>query len=105
MFRPLLDSSWIVGVVGALQFDVLADRIRTEYSLPVHFESTSFQAARWLEADDERVIKRFRDSNHGNVADDHSGAPVFLARNSWQLNRASEDWPEIRFLTTKEQTR
>src|SRR5690606_34108328 len=100
-----LGSDWIVGVVGALQFDVLADRIRTEYNLPVHFEATAFQTARWLEADDERSIKRFRDQNHANVADDHGGAPVFLARNTWQLNRAAEDWRDIRFLTTKEQTR
>jgi peptide chain release factor 3 len=105
VFKTFLGSDWIVGVVGALQFDVLADRIRTEYNLPVHFEGTSFQTARWLDADDERAIKRFRDQNHASVADDHSGAPVFLARNSWQLNRAAEDWPEIRFLTTKEQTR
>ena len=33
VFKPLLGSDWIVGVVGALQFDVLADRIRTEYDL------------------------------------------------------------------------
>ncbi len=30
VFKPVMDSDWIVGVVGALQFDVLADRIRTE---------------------------------------------------------------------------
>ncbi|ACY14637.1 peptide chain release factor 3 [Haliangium ochraceum] len=103
VFKTLLGSDWVVGVVGALQFDVLADRIRTEYSLPVHFESTSYQTARWIEADDERQIKRFRDKNRDNVADDHSGSPVFLARNSWQLKRAGEDWPELRFLATKEQ--
>ena len=38
VFRPLIGADWIVGVVGALQFDVLADRIRTEYDIPVRFE-------------------------------------------------------------------
>ena len=38
VFKPRMDSNWIVGVVGALQFEVLADRIRTEYEIPVHFE-------------------------------------------------------------------
>ena len=33
VFKPLLGTDWIVGVVGALQFDVLADRIRTEYDI------------------------------------------------------------------------
>ncbi|WP_428266302.1 peptide chain release factor 3 [Haliangium sp.] len=102
VFKTLLGSDWIVGVVGALQFDVLADRIRTEYELPVHFESTSYQTARWIEADDERMIKRFCEKNRDCVADDHSGAPVLLARNNWQLDRAGKDWPELRFLATKE---
>ena len=39
-FRTRLGSDWIVGVVGPLQFDVLADRIRTEYDIPVRFEQT-----------------------------------------------------------------
>ena len=105
VFKLLLGSDWIVGVVGGLQFDVLADRIRTEYSIPVHFEATSYQTARWVEADDDRLLKRFTEQNRDCVAEDHSGAWVFLARNSWQLNRAGEDWPDLRFLATKEQTR
>jgi peptide chain release factor 3 len=36
------------------------------------------------------------------MAEDHDGAPVFLARNAWHLNRAGEDWPDIRFQTTRE---
>jgi peptide chain release factor 3 len=104
-FKLLLGSDWIVGVVGALQFDVLADRIRTEYEIPCHFEGTSFEVARWVEADDPKAVKRFADANRDNVADDHDGATVFLARNDWQLDRAKRDWPELRFLATREQSR
>ena len=28
---------------------------------------------------------------------------VFLARNAWHLDKAEEDWPDLRFLKTKEQ--
>src|SRR3546814_6190679 len=35
-FKTRLGSQWIVGVVGALQFEVLADRIRTEYRSEEH---------------------------------------------------------------------
>ncbi len=104
-FKMELGSDWIVGVVGSLQFDVLADRIRTEYDLPVIFEGTSFERARWVDADDHKTIKRFVDANRDNVGVDHSGATVFLARNDWQLNRAKQDWTDIRFLTTREQVR
>jgi peptide chain release factor 3 len=102
-FKMFLGSDWIVGVVGALQFDVLADRIKNEYDLPVIFEGTSFERARWVEADDIRTVKRFADANRDNIADDHAGAVVFLARNDWQLNRAKQDWPDVRFLETREQ--
>ncbi|MAI12302.1 MAG: peptide chain release factor 3 [Rhodospirillaceae bacterium TMED167] len=104
VFKPRVGSDWIVGVVGSLQFDVLADRIRTEYEVPVRFESTSLYTARWLEADDHLVLKKFTGANSGALADDHDKAPVFLARNAWHLDKTAEDWPDIRFLKTKEQT-
>lgn len=103
VFKLLLGSDFIVGVVGALQFDVLADRIRSEYDLPCHFEATSFEIARWVDADDAKLIKKFAEGNRDNVAEDHSGATVFLARNEWQLNRAKQDHPALRFLQTREQ--
>jgi peptide chain release factor 3 len=103
VFKQLSGGSFIVGVVGSLQFDVLADRIRTEYDIPVKFEGTSLFTARWIESDDHKVLERFIEENQGSIADDHTGAPVFLARNRWHLDTAVEEWPAIRFLKTKEQ--
>jgi peptide chain release factor 3 len=103
VFRPSLGNEWIVGVAGALQFDVLADRIRTEYDLPVHLEGTSLYTARWVEADDPPTLKKFRHANHASMAEDHNGSPVFLARNAWHLKTTGEDWPGLRFLKTREQ--
>lgn len=102
-FRTRLGSDWIVGVVGPLQFDVLADRIRTEYDIPVRFEQTELYTARWIEADDSQTMKKFADSNGSALADDHDGKPVFLARNGWHLERTEKDFPDIRFMKTKEQ--
>lgn len=101
VFRRLTVSDWIVGVVGTLQFDVLADRIRTEFSIPVHFEATSLHTARWVTGA-AADIKKFRDANKDAMAEDHDGAPVFLARNAWHLDRAAEDWPDLRFVKIKE---
>ncbi|MGB0747334.1 MAG: peptide chain release factor 3 [Magnetospiraceae bacterium] len=102
VFKPLLGADWIVGVVGVLQFDIMADRIRTEYGIPVKFEPTELYTARWVEADDHRALKSFSDSNRAAIAEDHDGAPVFLARNAWHLNKAQEDFPDIRMLKTRE---
>jgi peptide chain release factor 3 len=102
VFKPRLGSDWIVGVVGALQFDVLADRIRTEYDVPVIFEPTIWYTARWLDSDEPQTLKKFCDANQSSLADDHDGQPVFLARNAWHLNDAQENNPKIRFQKTRE---
>lgn len=102
VFKPYLGSDWVVGVVGPLQFDVLADRIRTEYQIPVKFEPTSLLTAEWVEGD-ARLLKQFVDGNRASIAEDHTGAPVYLARNSWHLDKAKDDFPDLRFLKTKEE--
>ena len=55
LFKPQIGSGWIVGVVGPLQFDVLASRIEQEYGLPVRFEPTQFTSARWVSGPRERI--------------------------------------------------
>jgi len=102
VFKPMVGADWIVGAVGPLQFEVMADRIRTEFEVPVHFEPTSLFTARWVEADDALALKKFIDANATAVAKDHDGAPVYLARNAWHLERGAKDWPDIRFLKTKD---
>ncbi len=105
VFKRKIGSEWIVGVAGALQFEVLAARLSTEYKLDVRFEATQLFTARWLEADDPRYLKKVVDANEIAIAEDHNGSPVLLARNAWHLNRTAEDWPEVRLLKTKEQLR
>jgi len=102
VFKPNLGSDWVVGVVGPLQFDVLADRIRTEYEVPCRFEPTTLLTAEWVEGD-ARELKKFSDQNRASMATDHAGAPVYLARNNWHLDKAKDDFPSLKFLKTKEE--
>lgn len=101
IFKPTHGFEWIVGVVGVLQFEVLADRIRTEFDVPVIFEPTSYYTARWVQGSAVAVSK-FQAQNSITMATDHDGAPVFLARNAWHLNKAEEDFPDIKLLKIKE---
>ena len=101
VFKPRLGTNWIVGVVGSLQFDVLADRIRTEFEVAVKFEQTELYTARWIMGD-PATVKKMVDSNQASIAEDHDGALVFMARNAWHLNRTMEDNPQVTFLKTRE---
>lgn len=102
IFKPVMGAEWIVGVVGVLQFEVMADRIKNEFGLPVMFEPTQYFTARWISCEDKNELKRFTDANRMNLADDNDGNLVFLARNAWHLNKTREDFPKINFAKIKE---
>ncbi len=103
VFKPVDGSTWIVGVVGPLQFDVLTTRIESEYNIKAGFEDGGFVTARWVASDDDRELERLMDFSKSNMAEDRDGAMVYLARNTWQLNRVQEDFPKVRFTATREQ--
>ncbi len=102
VFRSLLGSEWIVGAVGALQLDVLTTRVEQEYRLRIGLEPAAYEMARWIGADEPRHLKEFIEANRHAMSEDREGAPVFLARNAWELNYVTEKWPAIRFSATKE---
>jgi peptide chain release factor 3 len=102
LFKPTNGSTWIVGVVGPLQFEVLSERIATEYNLKAGFEEAPYETARWIHCEDKVELKRFIDANRQAMAEDRDGANVYLARNIWQLNRTLQDFPKIVFSKTRE---
>jgi peptide chain release factor 3 len=102
LFTPLDGSGAIVGVVGALQLDVLISRLDAEYGVPVSFETTRFDVLRWLECDDKKVLDGFVDSNKSAIAMDLDGAPVMLATSLFNMNYTLERAPGIKVATIKE---
>ena len=102
IFKPLDGSNWIIGVVGQLQFDVIASRLQSEYGVKGSFESVPFTAARWLKCNDKAKLDQFCDKNKYNTAVDSHEHLAYLAPNAWHLQRIQQDWPEIEFLRTRE---
>jgi peptide chain release factor 3 len=102
VFRTHIGGDWIVGVVGALQLDVIRARVEAEYKVTIDFEPAPYATARWLAAANPQTIKDFVDKNRAALADDKDDDPVYLARNMWELNYTKERWPDIRFVETKE---
>lgn len=102
IFKPLDGGSWIIGVVGALQFDVISSRLETEYGVKGSFEEVQFTTARWLKSKDRKILDNFSEKNKYNTATDASGALAYLAPNAWHLDRIQKDYPDIEFLKTRE---
>lgn len=101
IFRPNIGSGFIVGVVGALQFEVLASRIELEYGLPVRFEASQFTSARWVSGA-RPAVDKFVNENKGHIAFDHDGDVVYLTRLQWDIDRIVRDHPELTLSATKE---
>ena len=102
LFRPLKNNDLILGAVGILQFDVVAHRLKDEYGVDCRFEPVSVATARWIECDDSGLEARFREKAHENLAEDQSGALVYIAPTRVNLDLALEKWPDIRFRATRE---
>jgi peptide chain release factor 3 len=102
LFSPEDGSPAIVGVVGALQLDVLKERLAFEYTLPVDFEIARFSVCRWISAADRTELNRFIEAHRGDIARDLDGDPVFLAQHAFSLNYEAERWKAIRFDAIKD---
>ena len=101
VFKPSIGSGFVVGVVGQLQFEVLASRIELEYGLPVRFESSQFTSARWITGD-KQAVDTFVNANKQHIAHDHDGDIVYLTRLQWDIDRIERDFPELTLSATKE---
>ena len=101
VFKPTFGSGFIVGVVGALQFEVLASRIEMEYGLPVRFEQSQFTSARWVLGDKD-AVEAFSAANKQHIAEDNDGDIVFLTRLQWDIDRVERDYPDVMLSATKE---
>jgi peptide chain release factor 3 len=101
LFRPLIGADFIVGAVGQLQFEVMADRLSNEFQLEVIFEPSPYAEARWISGS-KADLEDFMGKHRPQMAEDIDQAPVFLGKTSWEINYVAERYPNVAFLKTKE---
>ena len=88
----------IVGVVGALQFDVIQSRLQTEYGAASRVEPLSYVTARWL--DPPETDGRSLAGLGADVLEvaDRRGRTVLLFPSAWALQYAERENPRVTFL-------
>ncbi|MCX5565359.1 peptide chain release factor 3 [Alcaligenes phenolicus] len=103
VFRPhMAGGMMLLGAVGQLQFEVVAHRLKTEYGVEARLSSSRFNMARWVTAKDPKDMKKFIETNAGNIAYDVVEAIAFLATSPAQLRVAQELNPGIEFHALRE---
>jgi peptide chain release factor 3 len=97
--RGLGDKDPILGAVGALQFEVLQSRLKTEYGVDSKIEKLPYIHARWVTGQgfDADYFERREDSR---CLEDRDGFPVVLFKSDWGLRWAEENYKQVKFLKT-----
>jgi peptide chain release factor 3 len=102
VFESLHGGALLLGAVGPLQFEIVAQRLAAEYKVDAIYDNASISTARWLTFPDEGVRRDFEREQAAALASDVDGNPVFLATNKYNLQVTMERWPRIGFHATRE---
>ena len=101
VFRPVSNSSQILGAVGILQFDVVAHRLKYEYGVDCQFETINVATARWVSGSDND-IEQLKIKAGNNIAIDSAGMLTYLAPSMVNLQLTLERHPDLTFSATRE---
>ena len=102
LYRPLKNNDLILGAVGVLQFDVVAQRLKDEYKVECLFQSVEVATARWVTCEDEKAFEFFQKKAADNLALDGAEQLVYIAPTRVNLQLAQEKYPDIEFHSTRE---
>ena len=102
LFKPQMGSSYILGAVGELQFEVTMARLKAEYSVDAIYEAVELADARWIDCSDRKKLDEFSRKNQMSLYTDAEGFLTYLAQSQWHLNYVMEQWPDIEFTKTRE---
>jgi len=102
VFASAHTNTLLLGAVGPLQFEIVAQRLATEYNVDAIYETANIATARWLTFPDDAVRRNFEREQAAALATDVDGNPVFLATNKYNLQVTMERWPKVGFHATRE---
>lgn len=102
LFTYELGKRKVVGVVGALQFEVIQFRLKNEYSASAEFAGQNIYKACWISSKDPKKLNEFIDSKQRHIARDKDDKLVFMAESRAWLQMVQDNFPEINFHFTSE---
>ena len=101
-FKPHMSNDLILGAIGVLQFEVVAYRLLREYNVEALFENVNVATARWVSADDDKELTKFKNKAIQNLSNDANGHLVYIAPTYVNLQLTQERFPDIQFHKTTE---
>ena len=97
LFTKKVDGRKVIGTVGALQFEVIQHRLKSEYNASASFDQINLFKALWISCSDKKKLDEFLIDKSNHIAYDKENRLVFLAESAWLLEMAQTKFPEIKF--------
>lgn len=91
----------LLGTVGALQFDVVVHRMKSEYNVDINLTGTTYMSARWLKNNDQEAFDKLGGMFSTQVTRDIDGNPLVVFESQYALDQAVEKIGEERLLKFK----
>jgi len=93
-------ETYIMGVVGVLQFEVLEHRLLNEYGVVIIRQNLNYRHARWAESKDPTQPldpKKLTLTSTSMVVVDRDDSPVILFESDWAIHWVLDRNPNLRF--------
>ena len=102
VFENLATGALLLGAVGNLQFEVVAQRLQNEYRVDAIFEPVDIYTARWLTFPGETTRRDFEREQSHRMGKDVDGNYVYLASTRYNLEVTQEKWTNVGFHDSRE---
>ncbi|MFT5514041.1 MAG: peptide chain release factor 3 [Rhodothermales bacterium] len=102
LYRPVLSNDYVLGAVGQLQFEVVAERLSSEYGVEVSLDSLPYKASRWIQSSNKAALAAFTKKFAGSLAEDSEGKLAYMAESEWKMGYTMQHEPDIEFLSAIE---
>jgi peptide chain release factor 3 len=93
------DKDPIIGAVGALQFEVLEYRLKSEYGVSTVLEKLPFVCARWILKDNAK-LKNFTNRDDMRFLIDRNDQPLIIFKSEWALRWLTDNCPNLELSST-----
>lgn len=92
LYTSVQTGDYMIGAVGALQFEVFQYRMLNEYNAEVVMSPMGNKIARWIKPED---LDERMSSSRNILAKDRFGNPLFLFENQFAMRWFADKYPEV----------
>ena len=87
------DGSPVLGAVGPLQFEVVEERMKSDFGAPIRWETLPYEVARTVDRDGDEILARERQVEVFTRSD---GALMALFSTPWRLQALQKQHPTLK---------